>query len=157
VAGSFTAGATLRVEFGYASSHFLEPGAASSVRHDAAWVGILCYPDATVQAILRLLEAVAGSGRPLVLFCSDIDAELRDTLVVNNQHGTLRCVAIDAPSAAEYDRAQLFAVAAATGARIIGSNRLLERTTLDMLGEVDTVAVDAISTMLSGFPALRPG
>lgn len=152
--GSFRAGDRLRVEFGYASAHFLEADSASSVRHEAPWIVILAYAGATLTSILRLLEAIAGTGRPAAFFCSGIDAELRDTLIVNNTHRTLRCVVIDAPSAADYDRAQLFAVAAATGARIVGSDAVLARTTLDALGEAGSVTVDAVSTVLAGFPLL---
>jgi chaperonin GroEL len=153
--GSFRAGESLRVEFGYASADFLDPGNATSVRHERPWVVILACPEADVRAILHLLEAIAATGRPAAFFCSDIDAELRATLIVNNTHRTLRSVVIDAPSAADYDRAQLFAVAAATGARIIASPQVLLRTTLQMLGEADSVVVDALSTTLSGFPLQR--
>lgn len=141
----------LRVEFGYASDRFLPEGVASSVRHDSAWIVILAYPGATVQAILPLLEAIAGSRRPAVFFCSAIDPELRDTLIVNNLHGTLRCVVVDAPCMSDYDRAQLFQVAAATGARVIASDAVLARTSLDALGEAGSVTVDAMSTVLAGF------
>ncbi len=153
--GTYQVGTTLRVEFGYCSPHFLIPESASSIRLATPWIGILNHADATVEAMLPLLEAIAASGRPVALFCADIPDELRDTLIVNHTHNTLRVVAIDAPSIAEYDRAQLFAIAAATGARIIGSNQILARTTLDMLGLADSVTVDAISTTLSGFPLLR--
>ncbi len=155
--GRFQAGDSLRVEFGYCSTHFLEPGSASSVRHANPWIAILTHDDITVEAMLRLLEEIAATGRPAAFFCSDIPDLLRDTLIVNHQHNTLRSVVIDAPAASEFDRAQLFAVAAATGARIVASNEVLRRTTLHMLGEAESVTVDALSTVLAGFPALRGG
>ena len=153
--GSRQIGETLRVAFGYSSAHFLAADSAMSVRHDNAWVAILDFPDVTLEAFVPLLEAVARSGRPLALFCSDLPDIVRDTLIVNNTHRTLLVVAIDAPSTAEYDRAQLYDVAAASGARIIASNRMLARATLEMLGETGSVTVDALATVLAGFPALR--
>ncbi len=156
MSASHQIGQTLRVEFGYASPHFLDAASAVSVRHLTPWVSILAYPEVAIESILPLLETVAKTGRPLVLFCSDLPAELRAMLIVNNQQAALRCVAIDAPSRTEYDRASLFAIAAATGARIVASNHMLERTTLDMLGQAGSATVDALSTVLAGFPLLQP-
>ncbi len=146
----------MRLAFGYSSAHFLGANSATSVRHANAWIAVLGYPDISLDTILPLLEAVARSGRPIAFFCSEVPALLRETLIVNNQQQTLRCVVIDAPSAADYDQAQIFLLAAATGARIVASNRMLAQTTLNMLGEADLVTVDAVSTVLSGFPLLRP-
>lgn len=140
---------TLRVEFGYASPHFLAADSAISVQHARPWIVILAYPEVSLPVLLPLLEAILPTGRPVAFFCAGIDPELRAMLIVNHQQGALRNVAIDAPAGSEYDRAQLFAVAAATGARVIGSNHVLARTTIDMLGEADSITVDALATVLS--------
>lgn len=118
-------------------------------------VVILAYPDVAIDSTLLLLEALVKTGRPLALFCTGLSAELRGILIVNYQQAALPNVVIDAPSTTEYDRAQLFAVAAVTSAPIVASNRILARTTPHMLGQVDGITVDALSTVLTGFPLLH--
>jgi len=143
MSASHPTGQTLRVEFGYASEHFLDASSALSVSHRNALVVILAYPDVAIGSTLPLLEALVKTGRPLALFCTGLSEELRGMLIVNHQQAALPNVAIDAPSTTEYDRAQLFAVAAVTGAPIVASNRMLARTTPDMLGQVNGITVDA--------------
>ncbi|WP_126284930.1 chaperonin GroEL [Burkholderia stagnalis] len=110
---------------------------------------LLC--DMNISAIAQLLpalEAISGTGKPLLVVANEVEGEALATLVVNHLRGTLKSCAIRSPGFGEARAEQLADLAALTGATVISAQtgRTLERTTLDDLGAARRVEITRDTT-----------
>lgn len=138
-----------RVDRGFLSPFFATTESRAVVLENA-WV-LLC--DATIASIaqlLPLLEAVSGTGKPLLVIANDVEGEALATLVVNNLRGALKNCAVRSPGFGESRSEQLADLAALTGATVISPQTgvSLEHATLDQLGQVHRAETTKDATTL---------
>jgi chaperonin GroEL len=140
----------MQFDRGYMSPYFVTNAEKMNIELDQPYILIHEKKLSGLQTFLPLLEAVAQSGRPLLIVAEDVEGEALATLVVNKLRGGLKVAAVKAPGFGDRRKAMLDDVAVLTHGQVI-SDELgvkLENVTLAMLGNAKKVLIDKDNTTI---------
>lgn len=137
---------------GYVSSYFVTNAETLSCEYENAYILIFEKKISSMKEFLPVLQAVAETGKPLVVIAEDIEGEALATLVVNRLRAGLKVVAVKAPGFGDRRKAMLEDIAILTGGQFISEELgiQLEKVTLDMLGRAQKVLVKKEDTTIIG-------
>ncbi len=140
----------MRFDRGYLSPYFVtDPERMEAVLEDP-YILIHEKKIASMRDLIPLLEAVARSGKPLLLIAEEVEGEALATLVVNKLRGTLHAVAVKAPGFGDRRKAMLDDIAILTGGKALSEDLgiKLESVALGDMGRAKRVVIDRDNTTL---------
>ncbi len=138
----------MQFDRGYLSPYFINNQQSQSVELEEPFVLLHDKKVSNIRDLLPVLEAVAKSGRPLLIIAEDVEGEALATLVVNNIRGIVKVAAVKAPGFGDRRKAMLQDIAVLTGANVISEEvgLSLEKATLDDLGEAKKIQITKENT-----------
>lgn len=143
----------MQFDRGYLSPYFITNQQNMTVELDNPYILITDKKISSIRDLLPVLEAVAKSGRPLLILAEDVEGEALATLVVNHMRGIVRVCAVKAPGFGDRRKEMLQDIAVLTKAQVISEEvgRTLESTTLKDLGSAKRVHISKDnSTIIDG-------
>jgi chaperonin GroEL len=140
----------MQFDRGYMSPYFITNAEKMNILLDNPYILIHEKKLSGLQTLLPLLEAVAQSGRPLMIIAEDVEGEALATLVVNKLRGGLKVAAVKAPGFGDRRKAMLEDIAVLTKGELISEELgiKLENVTLAMLGTAKKVLIEKETTTI---------
>ncbi len=140
----------MQFDRGYLSPYFINNQDSMSVEQESPFILLVDKKISNIRELLPLLEAVAKSGKPLVIVAEDVEGEALATLVVNNLRGIVKVAACKAPGFGDRRKAMLEDIAILTGGTVISEEvgLDLESATLEHLGTAKRVTMTKENTTI---------
>ena len=140
----------MQFDRGYLSPYFINDQQTMSVELETPFVMLHDKKISNVREMLPVLEAVAKSGRSLLIIAEDVEGEALATLVVNTIRGIVKVAAVKAPGFGDRRKAMLEDIAVLTGAVVISEEvgLSLEKATLDNLGSAKKITITKENTTI---------
>lgn len=142
----------LNFDRGFLSPYFVTNSEKMVTELEKAYVLLFEKKISSIQQMLPILEAVAQSGKPLLIIAEDVEGEALATLVVNKLRGGLKVAAVKAPGFGDRRKAMLEDIAVVTGGQLISEDlgHKLENVTLHHLGIAQRVIISKDDTTIVG-------
>ena len=140
----------MQFDKGYQSPYFMtDPASQECVLEDAL---ILIHEKkiSNLPDLLPLLNKIAGTQKPLLLVCEEVENEALAALVINRLRGVLKVCAVKAPGFGDRRKALLGDIAVLTGGQFLSEDlgQSLESLDLDALGQAKKIVVDKDNTTI---------
>jgi chaperonin GroEL len=140
----------MQFDRGYLSPYFINNQANQTTELEKPYVLLVDKKISNIRELLPVLEAVAKSGRPLLVVAEDVEGEALATLVVNNIRGILKVAAVKAPGFGDRRKAMLADIGVLTGGTVISDEvgLSLEKASINDLGEAKKIVVEKENTTI---------
>ena len=140
----------MQFDRGYISPYFVTNTEKMECEMDNPYILLYDKKISALKDMLPVLEAVAQSGRPLLIIAEDVDREALATLVVNRLRGSLKICAVKAPGFGDRRKEMLEDIAILTHGVVISEDKglKLDMATVDELGSAEKVTVDKENTTI---------
>ncbi len=132
----------MQFDRGYLSPYFINNQDSMSAELEEPYILLCDKKISNIRDMLPVLEAVAKSGKSLMVIAEDIEGEALATLVVNNMRGIVKVAAAKAPGFGDRRKAMLQDIAILAGGTVISEEvgLTLEGATLDDLGTAKRIS-----------------
>jgi len=140
----------MQFDRGYLSPYFVTNTDKMEADLENPYILIYDKKVSNMKELLPVLEAVAQTGRPLVIVAEDVEGEALATLVVNKIRGALKIAAVKAPGFGDRRKAMLEDIAILTGGTVISEERgyKLENASIEYLGTAEKMIIDKDNTTI---------
>ena len=140
----------MQFDRGYLSPYFINKPDTMVAELESPLLLLVDKKISNIRELLPVLEAVAKSGRPLLIVAEDVEGEALATLVVNNMRGIVKVAAVKAPGFGDRRKAMLQDLAILTGGTVISEEvgLSLDTTTLEHLGNAKRVVLNKDNTTI---------
>ncbi len=142
----------MQFDRGYLSPYFVTDTERMEANIESPYILLFEKKIGNMRDLLPVLEAVARSGKPLLIIAEDIEGEALATLVVNKVRGVVNVAAVKAPGFGDRRKAMLEDMAILTGGKVISEELglKLENVTIEDLGTAANVKITKDATTLVG-------
>jgi len=140
----------MQFDRGYLSPYFINNQDSMNVELEAPYILLVDKKISNIREMLPVLEAVAKSGKPLMIVAEDVEGEALATLVVNNMRGIVKVAACKAPGFGDRRKAMLQDIAVLSGATVISEEvgLDLEGASLEHLGSAKRITMNKETTTI---------
>jgi chaperonin GroEL len=140
----------MQFDRGYLSPYFVTDNERMEVVLEDPFILLHEKKVSSMRDLLKLLEKVHQSGRPLLIIAEDVEGEALATLVVNKLRGTLNVAAVKAPGFGDRRKQMLGDLATLTGGKLIAEELGLKLENLDLndLGQAKKVLITKDNTTI---------
>jgi chaperonin GroEL len=140
----------MQFDRGYLSPYFINKQETMSAELEEPYILIHDKKISNIRELLPVLEAVAKTGKPLLIVAEDVEGEALATLVVNNLRGILKVCSVKAPGFGDRRKAMLQDIAVLTAGTVISDEvgMSLESAQLDTLGQAKRVQITKENTTI---------
>jgi len=138
----------MQFDRGYLSPYFVTDTERMEASLDAPYILLFEKKISNMRELLPVLEAVARTGKPLLIIAEDIEGEALATLVVNKVRGVVNVAAVKAPGFGDRRKAMMEDMAILTGGKVISEELglKLENVALEDLGTAATIKITKDNT-----------
>ena len=142
----------MQFDRGYISPYFVTNADKMECEMENPFILLYDKKISNLKDLLPVLEAVAQSGRPLLIIAEDVEQEALATLVVNRLRGSLQICAVKAPGVGDRRKEMLEDIAVLTGGVVISEDKgmQLATATITDLGRAERVNVNKENTTIVG-------
>lgn len=140
----------MQFDRGYLSPYFINKPETGAVELESPFILLADKKISNIREMLPVLEAVAKSGKPLLIIAEDVEGEALATLVVNNMRGIVKVAAVKAPGFGDRRKAMLQDIATLTAGTVISEEigMELEKATLEDLGQAKRIVINKDTTII---------
>ena len=140
----------MQFDKGYLSPYFVTDAENMTCTLEEPFILINEKKISNLNDMLPVLQAVAKTGKPLLIIAEDVEGEALATLVINKMRGILNCAAVKAPGFGDRRKAMLEDIAILTGGTMISEDLglKLESVGLDKLGRAKRVTIEKENTTI---------
>ena len=147
----------MQFDKGYLSPYFVNNAEEMTCSLEDAYILINEKKISNLNDMLPVLQAVAKTGKPLLIIAEDVEGEALATLVINKMRGTLNVCAVKAPGFGDRRKAMLEDIAILTGGTLISEDLGIKLDTvgLDKLGKAKRILFNIYSSDGMQIPLLE--
>ena len=140
----------MQFDKGYLSPYFVNNAEEMTCSLEDAYILINEKKISNLNDMLPVLQAVAKTGKPLLIIAEDVEGEALATLVINKMRGTLNVCAVKAPGVGDRRKAMLEDIAILTGGTLISEDLGIKLDTvgLDKLGKAKRITIEKENTTI---------
>jgi len=140
----------MQFDRGYLSPYFITNADRMECELDSPYILLFEKKISNMRDLLPVLEAVARSGKPLLIIAEDIEGEALATLVVNKMRGVVNVSAVKAPGFGDRRKAMMEDMAILTNGKVISEDLglKLENVTIEDLGTAHAVKISKDTTTI---------
>jgi chaperonin GroEL len=140
----------MQFDRGYISPYFANKQDTLTAELENPFILLVDKKISNIRELITVLEAVAKTGKPLLIIAEDVEGEALATLVVNNMRGIIKVCAVKAPGFGDRRKAMLQDIAILTGATVISEEvgMSLEQASLQDLGTAHKITVSKENTVI---------
>ncbi len=140
----------MQFDRGYLSPYFITDSERMETVIEDPYILIHEKKLSSLRDLLKVLEKIAQTGKPVLILAEDVEGEALAMLVVNKLRGMLNCAAVKAPGFGDRRKAMLEDIAVLTGGKMIAEELgiKLESLEIDDLGTARKVILTKDNTTI---------